>query len=139
MAMNTKMEQVTGRILDQPPIRLGKESKQQELLPRNGVWDMREKTFYSSGSTINSWAMFCYVNRQRCNGEILRKFSEELMFFSGKAGMKISTNPCIVRYIRKDEVRLQIDANIKYSPKSRQESFKENSNLVVDIFRLNRF
>ena len=104
MAMNTQMEQVEGRVLDPPIIQLGNKSKQQQLTQHSGFWDMREKTFFKSETEIKYWAMFCYVPKRQCNADILRNFSKQLMVFSGKAGMRISMEPCVVEYIQKEQV-----------------------------------
>ena len=110
MSVSKEMERVEGRVLDPPTLQLGGESRKKQVTPHDGQWNMRGNTFYS-GIEVQSWALFCYLPTQRCNASILRTFSQQLMLFSGKAGMVIKNNPCCVDYIQEQDVSTSTTAN----------------------------
>ena len=100
-SVDPEMVRVDGRVLPPPKIKLG--TQDQALVPREGSWDMRNRTLYQ-GANIKTWAMACFVPPQRCNDNQLRNFCKQMAFISTREGLKM-TEPIVARYARIREVR----------------------------------
>ena len=57
-SVSTEMVKVGGRVLPAPKLNLGPQDK--PLVPRDGAWDMRNKSLYD-GARIQTWALACFA------------------------------------------------------------------------------
>ena len=104
-SVNPEMVSVNGRVLPAPTITLGKQDP--PLVPRDGTWDMRDKQFYQ-GAHIKVWALACFAPSKWCDGEVLRRFSNQMASVSSREGMTMTNAPVDVRYAeRVHQVRAQ--------------------------------
>ena len=51
--------QVNGRVLAPPTVLYGKQSRESEIIPSQGAWNLRDKTV-EVGCTVNSWAVLVF-------------------------------------------------------------------------------
>ena len=100
-SVDPEMVRVDGRVLPPPKIKLG--TQDQALVPRNGSWDMRQKSFHQ-GAIIDTWALACFASLQRCNDNQLRNFCRQMATVSNSQGMRMA-GPVVVRYAQYKEVR----------------------------------
>ncbi|XP_053382229.1 protein argonaute-2-like isoform X1 [Mercenaria mercenaria] len=95
-----QMVDVHGRVLNPPKIqyggRVGLNTKSQ-VLPMDGVWDMRGKQFYN-GIEIRVWAIACFAPQRAVREDALRNFTQQLQRISNDAGMPILGQPCFCKY-----------------------------------------
>ncbi|XP_052762994.1 protein argonaute-2-like isoform X3 [Mya arenaria] len=91
-----QMVDVHGRVLNPPKIQYGGRSKAQ-VVPSDGVWDMRGKQFYS-GIEIRVWAIACFAPQRTVREDALRNFTQQLQRISNDAGMPILGQPCFCKY-----------------------------------------
>ena len=94
-SVSTEMVKVEGRVLPAPRINLGPQD--QPLVPRNGSWDMRNKSLHD-GARIDKWALACFFGR--CREDQLRNFSKQMGYVSSRQGLRMSEEPVVVRYGR---------------------------------------
>ena len=103
-SVSTDMVKVDGRILPAPKLNLGPQDK--PLVPRDGAWDMRNKSLYE-GARIQTWALACFAPSRWCNDGHLRKFCHQMASVSSGEGMRMTEEPTVVKYARdKNEVRI---------------------------------
>ncbi|KAG8184697.1 hypothetical protein JTE90_013088 [Oedothorax gibbosus] len=86
--VSTNMIELKGRKLLPPCIKYGGK-KQTQVLPNNGVWDMRDKQFHY-GVHINVWTIVCFDSPSNCSLASIRNFSKLLRKLSSDAGMTFS-------------------------------------------------
>ena len=91
-SISTEMVKVEGRVLPAPRINLGPQD--QPLVPRDGSWDMRNKSLHD-GARIDKWALACFC--ERCREDQLRKFSKQMGNVSSRQGLRMSEQPVVVR------------------------------------------
>ena len=101
--VSTDMVKVDGRVLPAPKLNLGPQDK--PLVPRDGAWDMRNKSLYD-GARIQTWALACFAPSRWCNEGHLRKFCQQMASVSSGEGMRMTEEPTAVRYARDNEVRI---------------------------------
>ncbi|XP_022810535.1 protein argonaute-2-like, partial [Stylophora pistillata] len=94
-SVNTEMVKVEGRVLPAPRINLGPQD--QPLVPRDGSWDMRNKSLHD-GARIDKWALACFD--RGCREEQLRNFSRQMASVSSRQGLRMSEQPVVVAYGR---------------------------------------
>ena len=94
-SVSTEMVKVEGRVLPAPRINLGPQD--QPLVPRDGSWDMRNKSLHD-GARIDKWALACFD--RGCREEQLRKFSMQMASVSSRQGLRMSEQPVVVAYGR---------------------------------------
>ncbi|XP_022799706.1 protein argonaute-2-like, partial [Stylophora pistillata] len=94
-SISTEMVKVEGRVLPAPRINLGPQD--QSLVPRDGSWDMRNKSLHD-GARIDKWALACFCGR--CREEQLRNFSRQMASISSRQGLRMSEQPVVVAYGR---------------------------------------
>ncbi|XP_078383849.1 protein argonaute-2-like [Oculina patagonica] len=94
-SVSTEMVKVGGRVLPAPTLNLGPQD--QALVPRDGSWDMRNKSLHQ-GARIETWALACFA--RRCNGDELRNFCKQMASVSSREGMRMTEQPTVVGYPR---------------------------------------
>ena len=100
-SVSTEMVKVEGRVLPAPRINLGPQD--QPLVPRDGSWDMRNKSLHV-GARIDTWALACFC--ERCREDQLRNFCKQMATVSSREGLRMVEQPVVVRYARSSkEVR----------------------------------
>ena len=105
-SVDREMVKVDGRVLPPPKIKLGPQD--QALVPRDGSWDMRDKALYQ-GAHVEMWALACFSPPQKCNEDQLRNFCKQMATVSSREGMKMTSDPVVVRYARDSrEVRFVV-------------------------------
>ena len=72
-SVSTDMIKVDGRVLPAPTLNLGPQD--QPLVPRDGAWDMRNKSLHV-GARIQTWALVCFAPPRWCNDGHLRQFCQ---------------------------------------------------------------
>ncbi|XP_052237159.1 protein argonaute-2-like isoform X2 [Dreissena polymorpha] len=98
-----QMVDVHGRVLNPPKIQYGGRvgdsslSSKAQVVPSDGVWDMRGKQFYS-GIEIRVWAIACFAPQRTVREDALRNFTQQLQRISNDAGMPILGQPCFCKY-----------------------------------------
>lgn len=92
-SVSTDMVKVDGRILPAPKLNLGPQDK--PLVPRDGAWDMRNKSLYE-GARIQTWALACFAPSRWCNDGHLRNFCQQMASVASGEGMKMSEEPTVV-------------------------------------------
>ena len=103
-SLSTDMVKVDGRVLPAPKLSLGPQDR--PLVPRNGAWDMRNKSLHK-GVRIQTWALACFAPSRWCNEGHLRKFCQQMASVSNGEGMRMTEEPTVVRYARdKNDVRI---------------------------------
>ena len=103
-SVSTDMVKVEGRVLPAPKLNLGPQD--QPLVPRDGTWDMRNKSLHE-GASIQTWALACFASSRWCNEGVLRKFCQQMSSVSTGEGMRMTEEPTVVRYA-KDENDVRI-------------------------------
>ena len=103
-SVSTDMVKVDGRVLPAPKLNLGPQD--QPLVPRDGAWDIRNKSLHK-GARIQTWALACFETSRCCNEGHLRKFCQQMASVSSGEGMIMTEEPTVVRYARdKNDVRI---------------------------------
>ena len=103
-SVSTEMVKVGGRVLPAPKLNLGPQDK--PLVPRDGAWDMRNKSL-NDGARIQTWALACFAPSRWCNDGHLRKFCQQMAAVSSGEGMRMTEEPTVVKYVRdKNDVRI---------------------------------
>ncbi|XP_025190383.1 protein argonaute-2-like [Melanaphis sacchari] len=105
LTISNKMLEVSGRILTPPELQYGEGTlpnqegtNVQQILPKQGVWDMRGKKFYI-GVEINVWAIACFAPQKSVLEHELKYFISQLQTISNDADMRIVSQPCFCKYI----------------------------------------
>ncbi|XP_078383843.1 protein argonaute-2-like isoform X2 [Oculina patagonica] len=96
-SISTEMVKVDGRVLPAPKLNLGPQD--QALVPRDGSWDMRNKSLHD-GARIQTWALACFAPSRWCNEDHLRNFSKQMASVSCREGMRMVEEPVVVRYAK---------------------------------------
>ncbi|XP_068702995.1 protein argonaute-2-like isoform X3 [Montipora foliosa] len=96
-SVSTDMVKVDGRVLPAPKLNLGPQD--QPLVPRDGAWDIRNKSLHK-GARIQTWALACFETSRCCNEGHLRKFCQQMASVSSGEGMRMTEEPTVVRYAR---------------------------------------
>ena len=96
-SVSSEMVKVDGRVLPAPKIKLGPQD--QALVPRNGSWDMRNKSLHE-GARVQTWALACFAPSSCCNEDHLRNFCKQMASVSNQEGMRMTEEPAVVRYAR---------------------------------------
>ncbi|XP_022809864.1 protein argonaute-2-like [Stylophora pistillata] len=94
-SLNSEMVKVEGHVLPAPRINLGPQDL--PLVPRDGSWDMRNKSLHD-GARIDQWALACFD--RGCREEQLRNFSGQMANVSSRQGLRMSEQPVVVAYGR---------------------------------------
>ena len=94
-SVSPEMVKVDGRVLPAPKLKLGPQD--QALVPRDGVWDMRNKSLHE-GARIQTWALACFAPSERCDQGHLRNFCKQMASVSSREGMRMTDQPTVVRY-----------------------------------------
>jgi len=103
-SVSTDMVKVDGRVLPAPKLSLGPQDR--PLVPRDGSWDMRNKSLHK-GVRIRTWALGCFAPSRWCNEGHLRMFCQQMASVSNGEGMRMTEEPTVVRYARdKNDVRI---------------------------------
>ncbi|XP_037520540.1 protein argonaute-2-like [Rhipicephalus sanguineus] len=103
VSISDTMMKVKGRVLPPPRLLCGG-STQRQVVPRRGVWDMRDKEFYLSAE-LKTWALTCFASPRRCAEDTLRIFTKQLHTIANGTGMRMNDQPCAYEYAREtDEV-----------------------------------
>ena len=132
-SVSTEMVKVEGRVLPPPRINLGPQD--QPLVPRDGSWDMRNKSLHD-GARIEKWALACFC--RRCREDQLRNFSKQMGNVSSRQGLRMSEEPVVVRYGRgAREVRyLHISQVLRENEMSVIEKSTEQSSEGYSLLKL---
>ena len=96
-SVSPEMVKVDGRVLPAPRLKLGPQD--QALVPRDGSWDMRNKSLHQ-GARIQTWALACFAPSRWCNDGHLRNFCAQMAAVSSREGMRMAEEPTVVRYGR---------------------------------------
>ena len=96
-SISSEMVKVDGRVLPAPKLNLGPQD--QPLVPRDGAWDMRNKSLHE-GARIQTWALACFAPSRSCNEDQLRNFCKQMASVSSREGMRMTDQPTVVRYAR---------------------------------------
>lgn len=75
--------QVNGRVLSPPRVFYGKNSREPEIVPHQGAWNLRDKTV-EIGCTVNSWAVLVFG---RANESEVQAFVRELVITGQDTGL----------------------------------------------------
>ncbi|KAI8820684.1 Piwi domain-containing protein [Fimicolochytrium jonesii] len=62
--VNGDMMKVDARMLQPPKLKYGSTSKQPEVVPGEGAWNLRDKKMFL-GTELKSWAVICFGDKQR--------------------------------------------------------------------------
>ena len=96
-AVIPEMVKVDGRVLPAPRLNLGPQDR--ALVPRDGSWDMRDKSLHQ-GARIHTWALACFAPSRWCNDGHLRNFCKQMATVSSREGMRMTEEPAVVKYAR---------------------------------------
>ena len=133
MRMSTEMVKVDGRVLSPPAVELGGDRTEQ---PRNGSWDMRNKKF-KAGEAVGAYAVACFSNPRYCGHDQLRNFFRQMSQQCGREGMRMSTDPVDVKFVRRvDEVCALRDWGGGGGGGVKVCAIRKTANFVTDKFRL---
>lgn len=76
---------VNGRVIDPPTILYGRQSREAEITPSEGVWSLRDKTV-EMGCTVNSWSVLVFGRASE--GEV-QTFIHELVVTAEDVGLHV--------------------------------------------------
>ena len=95
--VSTDMVKVDGRVLPAPKLSLGSQDK--PVVPRDGAWDMRNKSLYE-GARILTWALACFAPSRWCNDGHLSSFCKQMASVASREGMKMIETPTVITYAK---------------------------------------
>ncbi|KAK2460730.1 hypothetical protein APHAL10511_007200 [Amanita phalloides] len=83
------------RLLMPPKLQYGPGSKEKNIVPRNGSWNMADKKFFKP-MTIKQWVVVIYETRRRFSEDQAQKLVKDLVSACASVGMTIvDTNPIV--------------------------------------------
>lgn len=85
MGFGQELLTVNGRVLEPPTIFYGKQSREPEMRPSQGAWNLKDKCV-EIGCTVNSWAVLVFG---RANESEVQAFVRELVITCQDTGVRV--------------------------------------------------
>ncbi|ORY01783.1 Piwi-domain-containing protein [Basidiobolus meristosporus CBS 931.73] len=98
MKVSNEMAVVSARILDPPTVCYNENSREARLVPRGGVWNLRNKRV-ASGATLSSWAVAVFGAQREFSTGAVQKFIKELTTTCLDTGMNITHRSPSITYL----------------------------------------
>ncbi|KAK4336898.1 hypothetical protein RND71_043463 [Anisodus tanguticus] len=96
LQVSKSMLEVKGRVLQPPSLQYGGKENN-PAAPRQGVWDMRGKQFFT-GVKITTWAVVSFTPERMCSDRQIDEFLYQLKKISTDVGMPIIGQACAFKY-----------------------------------------
>lgn len=96
LGVGSELLQVNGRVLPPPTILYGKDSREAQIVPAQGSWNLRDKRV-EVGATVSAWAVLVF-GRAAANLQEVRAFVAELAATCTDTGVPVAaTQPPILQ------------------------------------------
>jgi eukaryotic translation initiation factor 2C len=89
--LDNRFVQIEARMLNPPTVYYGAQSREPQIVPDNGAWNMKDKQA-EAGATITSWAVVNFAGDRDVPRPALQNFIRELVSTAGNTGMKVTVN-----------------------------------------------
>ncbi|KAF8529210.1 argonaute-like protein [Hysterangium stoloniferum] len=85
---------VPARVLQPPTLVYGKESKQRNIKPENGAWNMKDKKFFRPGP-VKGWVMVVFERPQRFDKQTIDGCTRAMITAAAHVGIRMDPEPVI--------------------------------------------
>jgi eukaryotic translation initiation factor 2C len=125
--VNPELARINARILPSPTVCYGSKSREAQFAPRDGKWDLRDKSFVR-GQTLVSWSVLVVSSRLR--PQEVQAFVAELCNMCQKSGMNIQNRqPPLIPY----DNRASMKDNLKQAFQAAGDAAQKMPQLILVI------